>query len=385
MSAVAELLCELIRLPTHHAGVTGHSGNARRAETPAQGAGRPEDAGDELALCRHLAPLLAARGADEVTVEECGRAAGGPGGYVFARWGTPRTIINAHVDTVPANSGWSHDPWTPERRGDTISGLGSADTKGAIAAAICALDRARPRDLGLLFSGDEERGTASVNAFLRSRHRAGAERVFVCEPTARKAGVAHRGVLAYRASIAGVGGHSSRADHLPAPVVTMARLAVALDELGRAHRDRGPAGMQGLCMNVAGLDGGVAFNVIPTGAGLTFSIRPWPGFDRPAWEDALAAAARAIDPAIAIEPQVVHAPFGADDPVLRALIAPHVEAFVALDFWTEAALYQAAGLGAVVVGPGDIGCAHAADEHVSLADLAWAETWMAQVYEASRG
>lgn len=369
MSAVADLLCELVRMPTHHAA-------------------RPEDAGDELALCRFVAPLLAAHGADEVVVEPCARAAGGPGGYVFARWGTPRTIVNAHVDTVPANTGWSHDPWTPVRDATRISGLGSADTKGAIAAAIVALDRGAPRDLGLLFSGDEERGTAAVNAFLRSRHRAGVERAIVCEPTARQAGVAHRGVLAYRAHIAGVGGHSSRADHLPAPIVTMARLAVALDELGRAHRDAGPDGMRGLCMNVAGLDGGVAFNVIPTGASLTFSLRPWPGFDAAAWDRQLRAAAAAIDPAITFDLQIEHAPFGSakrDDASLRALVAPSVTGFVNLDFWTEAALHEAAGIAAVVVGPGDIGCAHAADEHVTIADLAWAVDLFARVYEASRG
>lgn len=367
--SVAELLCALVRLPTHHAA-------------------RPEDAGDELALCRHVAPLLAAHGADEVVVQECPRALGGPGGWVFARWGTPRTIVNAHVDTVPANAGWSHDPWTPVVRDGTVSGLGSADTKGAIAAAITALDRARPRDLGLLFSGDEERGTASVNDFLRSPHRAGVERAIVCEPTARRAGVAHRGVLAYRATLEGIGGHSSRADHLPAPVATLARLAVALDDLGREHRGRGPAGMTGLCMNVAGLDGGVAFNVIPTRAALTFSIRPWPGFDRATWDATLAAAARAIDPAIAIACEIDHRPFGGGDAspeALRALVAPYVSDFVSLDFWTEAALYQEAGIGAVVVGPGDIGCAHAADEHVTLADLDWAVDLFAHVFEASRG
>jgi len=365
---VVDLLCQLVRRPTHHAA-------------------RAEEAGDELALCHDVAPMLRAGGADEVVVAACPRASGHPGGYVFARWGTPRTLINAHVDTVPANRGWSHDPWTPEVKGGRISGLGSADTKGAIAAAIVALDRARPRDVGLLFSGDEERGTAAVRAFLASPHAAAVERVVVCEPTARQAGVAHRGVLAYTARVRGHGGHSSRADHQPAPIVTMARLAIALYDLGVARRGAGPDGMRGLCMNVAGIDGGVAFNVIPEEAALTFSIRPAPGFDRPAWEATLAATLAAIDPAIALTCEIDHAPFGGgDDRGLGALVRPHVEALVPLDFWTEAALYQAAGKAAIVVGPGDIGCAHAADESVAIADLEWAVALCADVYaEAGRG
>lgn len=362
MTDVVALLSELVRIPTHHAA-------------------RAEDAGDELALCEAVAPRLRAAGADEVTVTRCPRASGHPGAYVFARWGTPTTIVNAHVDTVPANSGWSGDPWTPVVADGRLRGLGSADTKGAIAAAITALDHARPRDLGLLFSGDEERGTAAVGHFLASPAAAAVRRAIVCEPSARRAGVAHRGVLAYTARLRGRGGHSSVADHQPAPVATLARLAVALADYGVARRDAGPEAMRGLCMNVAGLDGGVAFNVIPTAAALTFSIRPAPGFDRAAWEQDLAAMARAADPAITLSCDVDHEPFGGgDDRGLRALIGPHVEGFVPLDFWTEAALYQAADIAAVVVGPGDIGCAHAADESVSLADLDWAVAMFVDVF-----
>ena len=65
MSRVVELLCELVRFPTHHAATAAA-------------------AGDELALCRHLAPLLAAAGADQVDAVACPRASGHPGGYVFA-------------------------------------------------------------------------------------------------------------------------------------------------------------------------------------------------------------------------------------------------------------------------------------------------------------
>src|SRR5207248_1157382 len=96
--------------------------------------------GDERRLCNHLAPLVFARGADEVFVENAPRTDGSRGAYLFARWGTPRRIINAHIDTVPANAGWSRDPWTPHIADGKLYGLGSADTKGAIAATLVALE-----------------------------------------------------------------------------------------------------------------------------------------------------------------------------------------------------------------------------------------------------
>ena len=40
-----------------------------------------------------------------------------------------------------------------------------------------------------------------------------------------------------------------------------------------------------------------------------------------------------------------------------------------LDFWTEASLFSAAGMTAIVYGPGDIAQAHTADEWVALEQL----------------
>ena len=339
---VAELLCELVAMPTQ------------------QGAG-----GDELRLCEHLAPLLRARGADEVTVERAPRSDGSPGAYVFARWGTPRRIINAHVDTVPANAGWSRDPWQPHIAGGKLYGLGSADTKGAIAATLIALEK-RPRDVGVLFSGDEEAGSAVMHAFLASPHAQGIRQAIVCEPTARTAGIAHRGVLSQSATFVGQGGHSSKADRMPKPIVELAKLAVGLDRLGVARLHDGPPGMTGLCLNVAQLRGGVAFNVVPERAELEWSLRPYPGFDRASWDAAVAAIAGDLPITNAID----HAPFACA--ALADLVGPFVRAIGPLDFWTEAALLAAHGIDAIVVGPGDIGQAHAADEFVALEDLDWA-------------
>ncbi|MBA3453351.1 MAG: M20/M25/M40 family metallo-hydrolase [Deltaproteobacteria bacterium] len=351
MTAVADLLAELVAFPTQQAG-------------PERGAG------NERALCDHLAPLLRARGAEEVLVESTIRTDGSPGAYVFARWGTPRRIINAHVDTVPANAGWSRDPWQPHIADGRLYGLGSADTKGAIAATLIALDGATPNDFGVLFSGDEEAGSAVMHAFLRSPHAAAIRDVIVCEPTARAAGTAHRGIFAQRATLLGPGGHSSKADHLPKPIAQLARLATALDDAGRRRLHEGPVGMTGTCLNIAGLHGGVAYNVIPARGELEWSLRPYPGFDREGWDREVAAIVAAIDPAITVETELEHVPFACD--ALADLVRPFAARVGTLDFWTEAAMWSEHGANAIVIGPGDIAQAHAADEWVALADLDWA-------------
>ncbi len=359
MSTVAELLAELVAFPTQQAGADGIAGNER-------------------AICEHLVPLLRARHADEVVFGTAPRSDGGEGAFVFARWGTPRRVINAHVDTVPANAGWSHDPWTPHIVDGKLYGLGSADTKGAIACTLVALETAQPRDFGVLFSGDEEAGSGVMRAFLETPHARDIREVIVCEPTARVAGVAHRGVLAQRAVMLGPGGHSSKADHLPKPIAQLARLAAALDDAALRRLHDGPSNMAGTCLNLAALRGGVAFNVIAGRGELEWSLRPYPGSDRAGWDREVAALAAAIDPAIAVETTLDHAPFKCDAMAEHA--RPFVRAVGALDFWTEAALWSERGIDAIVIGPGDIAQAHAADEFVTLDDLDWAvallRSWM---------
>jgi acetylornithine deacetylase len=347
----------------------------------------PNPGGDEHALAVLLAAELEARRADEVEVVEVPRA-GSRGAYVFARFGTPRVLLNSHLDTVPAGPGWTADPWTPWRAPGRLYGLGSADTKGAIAAMVAALDEERPDGAALLFTGDEEITGTCLQAFLASPRLqalrdAGLRRAVVGEPTGCRVATRHRGIVGFAATIAGPGGHSSRADQVVAPLAELARLAAAWADWGRVRREVGPPGFPGQCLNLGRLDGGVAFNVIPAAARLEASVRPPPGTDWAAVRDELLAVAAAVAPAVAVTttveqpPLLTRAPAGFE-PYLGAAAAAPVD----LAYWTEAAWLAAAGIDAVVCGPGDIAQAHAADEWVAEADLRAALALYAGVYHA---
>ena len=228
--------------------------------------------GDERAMVQSLATQLGALGAARVEAFAAGAHHG-----VFAVFGSaPSLLLNAHVDTVPANAGFTSRPHDLVLHAGRLHGLGAADTKGAIACILAALETCRSvgrsvRDVAILFSGDEESGGRVMREFLGSERADGLTHAIVCEPTDCRVGVRHRGIAAVRAIARSPGGHSSRADDLAAPVVTTARAAVALHAWGQRYRRQGPAGYEGLCVNVAAIDGGVAFNVVPTHAALTVS------------------------------------------------------------------------------------------------------------------
>jgi acetylornithine deacetylase len=329
--------------------------------------------GDEAPLVAALARDLSALGASTVETFAAGRHHA-----VLAAFGpSPRVLVNAHVDTVPANAGYTSPPLDLTERGGRLYGLGSADTKGAIAAALEAIAArsaaGRPiENTAFLFSGDEERANTVLRFFLESGRARDFARVVVCEPTGCRVRARHRGIGAARGAARSPGGHSSRADAIPAPIATLARAAVAVYDWGRERRADGPRGFEGLCVNVAAIDGGIAFNVVPTRATLTVSFRPWPGADVLALHrdlEARARAAAAPDP-IDWEIAIANPPFASRDlDAFAPLLGERAGAPVDLQFWTEAALFSAAGIDAVVFGPGEIAQAHAADEFVDIAQL----------------
>ncbi len=326
--------------------------------------------GEERPLVLRLGAELRALGAAAVEEVDVGDHA-----YVYARFGSlaPSLLLNAHVDTVPANAGYTSPPHLLVRRGERLHGLGSADTKGAIAAILEALASGPVRrPVGVLFSGDEERGGACIRAFLDSPAARGLEQAIVCEPTRCQVGVRHRGIGAATASVEGPGGHSSRVDQLGNPIAVLARAAVALDDFGREHLGKGPAGFEGLQVNVSGLDGGIAFNVIPTRATLSMSLRPAPGARV---DELLAEAERRVRAAAAPHPVTwstvtVSPPFATRDlGSFEPLLGERTRKPQDLGFWTEAARLSERGIDAVVFGPGAIEQAHAADEFVEIAEL----------------
>jgi acetylornithine deacetylase len=330
--------------------------------------------GNERPLAEHLARELTQLGARTVEVFATEQHVS-----TFACFGagSPALILNAHIDTVLANAGYSADPLVLVRREQNLYGLGSADTKGAIAAILEALARRQetgraPSNVAILFSGDEELGGACIRDFLTSDRIRGLERAIVCEPTGCRVGARHRGLYAARIHARSPGGHSSLADSIPNPLAALARAAVALDTLGIASREVGTDGLRGLCMNVAALEGGMAFNIIPAEATLTFSIRPAPGVDlgtlvtqaQSAVRDAAAPLATdwqafAFNPAL----QTRHAPD------FIPLLGERAQHPIDLPFGTEAGQFVEKGIDAVVFGPGRIEQAHKADEYVALDEL----------------
>ncbi len=302
--------------------------------------------------------------------------------------GAPRLLFNVHLDTVPDSPHWSADPFALRVGEDRAVGLGACDIKGA-AAAMLAVARAGDGDCAFLFTTDEEANDARcVPAFVRGRREF--EAVIVAEPTCSEAVLAHRGIHSVRMQFQGRAGHASAeqtdADSALHQVVRWGQKALDLVD-AQAHQRFG--GLTGLRFNIGRIEGGIKANVIAPEAEVKFGFRPLPSMD----SDALLARFRGMaDPAPEIFEETFRGPSlpagdtaSAENRRLAARdLADRLGVPIghAVDFWTEASLFSAAGYTSFVFGPGNIAQAHTADEWVALDQLDTYTTHLQRILHA---
>lgn len=289
----------------------------------------------------------------------------------FAVRGRPRVLFNVHLDTVPSGETWTRDPFALSVEDGRAYGLGACDIKGA-AAALLTIAEQGVEDLALLFTSDEEgAGGCCVQNFLDAGHGEPFDQVIVAEPTQGRAVLGHRGFLSVKTWFGGEPGHSSEARALEDNANHQAaRWAAAALDVAAARKTS--ADDPGSCMNIGIVDGGTKSNVIAGNAFIHWSARLRPGESNDDFLEDVKACATGTHPVrweVPFKGEPLPAA-GQDDGRARKFCdANDLRAGPGVDFWTEASLFSAAGLPAIVMGPGNIAQAHAADEWVDVDQL----------------
>ena len=182
-----------------------------------------------------------------------------------------RVLLACHLDTVFA----ADDPFQSVTRGEdgSLHGPGVTDAKGGIAIMLTALE-ALERDplagrLGwtVILNSDEEVGSPGSAALLRS-HAPGHAAGLVYEPALEGGDLvsARKGSGNFAVVVRGVRAHAGREPEKGRnAVVAAAALAAELDRMGRREN--------GVTVNVARIEGGSAYNVVPDLAIVRFNAR----------------------------------------------------------------------------------------------------------------
>ena len=321
----------------------------------------------------------------------------------------PGVMLSGHTDVVPVDGQlWTKPPFEAVVESGRVYGRGTADMKGFVAAALSCAGIAAQRHLQtplqtplhLALSYDEEIGCVGVRSLIDMLAAAPVKPAMciVGEPTAMAIATGHKGKTAIEAACVGSAAHSALA---PQAVNAIHLACDLIAQIRHLQDDMITDGAQDSAYDIpyttlhAGLiTSGVALNIVPDHAVVTFEIRNLAADDP---EAILHRLRRAIAPVIAVARKraaeadivfkVINSYPGLETSLDEAVVAMVAELTgrderIKVAFGTEGGLFsQRLGIPAVVCGPGSMAQGHKADEFVTLAQLDSCDAMLASLVD----
>jgi acetylornithine deacetylase len=346
-----------------------------------------------LACVDFVRETLAAQGVESRIVPD----AGGEKAALHATLG-PRVAggvaLSAHSDCVPVEGqAWRADPFALRREGGRLIGRGTVDMKGfwacAMAAVPALLGKGLKRPVHLCLSFDEETTFAGAPLLVGALPGAGPPPAacIVGEPTRMAPVVAHKGYVSWNVAVTGLTGHSAYTHRTANALEAAAEAVAVLKRIARrfAREGRRAPGFEPpwTTVHTGTFRAGTILNIVPDRAEFVFEVRTVPGDDGEAvLAELRAELAREVLPelrrtapeagfAFARRCTAPPCDLPEDAPLLDlARACGAVGAPARVPYGTEAGVFQAAGIAALVCGPGDLAQAHQPEEWIAEAELA---------------
>ncbi len=360
---VAELLADLVRIDSRNL----HPMSSKR----------PRES-DERAMCAFLVPLLENLGF-ATTVQEAAPNRPNLVAYAQRDPAYPTLAFQAHMDTV-GTSGMTIEPFEPQIRDGRLYGRGAADTKGPMAAMLCALEALGKRDLplNLMFIGTcaEETGCEGVRHLDLSPWPING--IVVGEPTGNQPIYGHKSHVSVELVCKGTAAHGStptagdNAIYHMSDVIDYLRRIVIPRLQAESLAPFGPA-----TLSVGVIRGGSRSNIVPDSCRAHLDMRLLPDMDIDGeLHRLLAELQEKVTPKVAIKR--THVSPGLFTPpesnLVKALClameryGKHPEPGT-VNYCTDAGILASQGYPAVIFGPGDILNAHGPVEFIALEEL----------------
>lgn len=322
-------------------------------------------------------------------------AVGDMRGNVVGRYGPDQAdytiLFAAHLDTVGID-GMTIDPFTPVIKDGRCYGRGACDMKGALAAALTALDdpdllkSLAACGIAIMVVGAYGEETGNIGAQRLANQGMTADAVIVLEPTCGTIVHAHKGALWTAVTLHGQGGHGSNPQQGCNAILAAMRLipwlqttwleAPDTDEQQPDTKTMGPG-----TVNIGRIEGGNAINIIAPRCRLEIDRRLVPGespdcilaeldqhlqtMRTEGWITGYEVEVLKHGPAFATP---IHARLVAD--LQQALEAVTGAAVLDTAAWhSDAGALSRTCREVVVFGPGDIAQAHTPDEFIDVRAL----------------
>lgn len=261
---------------------------------------------------------------------------------IIATLGTPRIILASHMDTVT--------PFIPAKENNTtISGRGSCDAKASIASMIVASVKSKEQGLtnfGMIFTVGEETNFRGVKQLIKSKIKM--PFVIVGEPTSLDIVNGHFGILVLKLLAFGKTAHSSTPEKGDNAIEKLLKVLTKLQGLELNHKT---------IMSLCKIKGGEADNIIPAQAEATLSFR----IDTDDKTDYVKIIKNIVGKSVEVHPSLSSVGIVTKVPKQFSFI----KRVRTVKYGTELFFYK----NGVVIGPGNIDCAHSKGEKISKKEL----------------
>ena len=297
--------------------------------------------------------------------------------------GSGGLVLAGHTDTVPCDANlWRYDPFGGTVADGRIYGLGSADMKSFLALALAAARNFTARELRqplvILATADEESSMHGARALAAAGQPLGRHAV-IGEPTGLKPVRMHKGIMMEAIRLEGRSGHSSNpalgVNALEGMYQVLGELLQWRTELQASYRN--PLFEVDVpTLNLGHIHGGDNPNRICGACELHIDIRPLPGMGleelRWALHERLGRLLADSELRLSFLP-LFEGVEALETPAAAAIVQATEELTGApagvASFGTEGPYLNALGMETVILGPGNVDCAHQPDEFLALDTL----------------
>ena len=288
--------------------------------------------------------------------------------------------FNGHLDTVVEGDGWIDPPFDAVVHDGCIWGRGSADMKSGCAAMMAAakyiLLSGAPlkRGMVLTFVADEEcvnRGSIR----LRETTKLSADACIVCEPTQLQVHYGNRGYTSYYIRTYGKACHACEPHNGVNAIYKMGHVLAKLEKFADELAQRTNPQLGKISLSVGTIHAGTCLNTVPDFCEIEVESRVFPGMSA----DTMSKELQALlgdEAEVVVRSNLLASLVPVDSPIVKHASAS-IEAVtgkpaVVTKFpaCSEASFFSVGyGMPTILLGPGDIGCAHKANEKVAISEI----------------
>lgn len=281
----------------------------------------------------------------------------------FWQEGLPVILLNSHIDTVKAASGYTRDPFSPDVENDILYGLGSNDAGGALVTLLAVFmhfNELENLPFNLIYAATAEEEISGLNGLASILDEIGSlDLAIVGEPTKMQMAIAEKGLMVLDCTAHGKSGHAAREEGENAIYKAIADI----EKIRNFRFEKTSEILGAVKMSVTIINSGTQHNVVPDSCSFVVDVRTNEHYsNRQAFE--------IIDQLV--DSDVVPRSFRlnssgipVDHPIVKKGIG------LGLNYYGSPTTSDQAVIpfSSIKIGPGDSARSHTADEYILISEM----------------